>query len=309
MVRFTVRKAALAAAALVAVVSPARADQCCSPCGSADSACAPATRTVHVTECVPEYYQAKRTVHRTTYRHERYQAFRCQMVPEVREQTVTTYNRVCEMRPEVRRVCVSVPAVEERVVMRPHYTSQTVTTMVSRTVDRGHWECREVYSHRRAMRNRIGRLCGRYDDCCNPCPAPTKTVKCWVACPVTECVPVTTCRRVCEMRPTVVRVNTCRQEVREVAVNVAHWQCVPVQRVVRCTVLVPRMVPYEAVRCVPVCTAHEEVVTLCRMVTRVVARQIPCDLGSDCCAVACCGTGKVKSGLFSRRSRGHACCD
>jgi hypothetical protein len=192
--------------------------------------------------------------------------------------------------------------------MRPHWTYQHVTTMTTRRVDRGHFECREVYSHRRAFKNRVGRLCGRYDDCCNPCPPPTRTAKVWVPCIVCEQVPVTTCRKVCEMRPTVVRVHTCRTEVREVPHQVTSWRCVPQHQVVKCTVMTTRMVPYEAVRHVAVCVPHVENVTLCRMVPRVVAEQVPCDGGAQVSCFSTCGSSQVKSRRGFRGHRGR-CCD
>jgi hypothetical protein len=239
---------------------------------------------------------------------EKYTAHRCQLVPEVRDQVVTTYKHVPEVRTVVRRVCVNVPAVEERTVMRPHWTTQQVVTYRTRCVDRGHYECREVYSHRAAMRNRMHRWRHRND--CDPCPPPpcTKTVKVWVPCMVTEQVPVVTCKRVCVMRPEVVRVTVCRQEVREEKVNVTYNRCVPVQQTVKCTVMVSRMVPYEATRCVTVCVPHEELVTCTRMVARTVARQVPVDTCAESC-FSVCGTNKDRHSRFGGRwFRGRDCC-
>src|SRR5262245_5631628 len=48
-------------------------DGCGNPCGG--------TRTIWVTECVPETYQARRTVYRTECRTENYTAYRCERVP------------------------------------------------------------------------------------------------------------------------------------------------------------------------------------------------------------------------------------
>ena len=41
---------------------------------------------------------------------------------------------------------------------RPHYSYVTETKMVTKCVDRGHWECREVYSHWKALCNKAGSL-------------------------------------------------------------------------------------------------------------------------------------------------------
>jgi hypothetical protein len=302
MFRFTVRKAALLSAVLAAVAGPARAeDGCCSP-----PPCAPAMRTIYVTECVPQTYTTTRTVYRTECRTEPYTAYRCESVPEVRERVVTTYQRVAECRPEVRRYCVSVPCCEERTVMKPCWSTVTETVMRTRCVDRGHYECREVPVHRVSLHRR------HHGDCCDPCPPPpcTRTVKVWVPCKVTECYPVTHCKRVCTMVPTVVKVNTCRQEWREQTVNVTHYRCVPVSHTVKYTCYTTRTVPYQATRTVSVCVPHQETVTCTRYVTRCVARQVPCD---TCETTLCCSApGRKHGGLlggFRRHGHGSGCCD
>jgi hypothetical protein len=315
MLRFTFRKAALLGAVLAATAAPARAEHGdCAPPPCAPAA--PQFRTVYVTECVPETYQTKRVVMVPQTRVEKYTAYRCESVPVVREQVYTAYKRVAEMQTQVRRVCVNVPTVEERTVMKPCWTTQTVTTFVTKCVDRGHYECREVYSHRAALRNRMHQHQHRHDCCPPPCPPPTKTVKVWVPCMVQIQCPVTRCQRVCTMVPTKVCVTVCRQEVREEKVNVCVWRCVPEQRTCRVTVMTTRTVPYEATRCVTVCVPTEQVVTCTRMVARCVARQVPvgpCDTG---CATLCCG-GKAKhgrggfGGRWFRGGRGHGgdgCC-
>jgi len=273
-----------------------------------------------VTECVPETYTAKRIVYTPQTRVEHYTAYRCESVPVVREHTVTVYNRVPVTEVQVRRVCVNVPAVEERTVMRPCWTTQTVTEMRCRWVDRGHYECREVYSHRAAMHNRLhkARRHGHHGDCCEPCPEPcpppTKTVKVWVPCKVQEQYPVTTCRRVCTMVPTVVRVNVCRQVWREERVNVCSWRCVPEQRVCRTTVMTTRTVPYQATRTVTVCVPTEQLVTCTRLVSRTVTRQVPVSPCEESCVTVCCNGGKhgARGRHFRGRGHGHrngGCCD
>src|SRR5262249_40571696 len=153
--------------------------------------------------------------------------YRCESVPVVREQVYTAYRRVPEMQTQVRRVCVNVPTVEERTVMKPCWTTQTVTTYTTKCVDRGHYECREVYSPRAAIGTRAHNHHPRNACSPPPCPTPTKTVKVWVPCMVQIQVPHTTCKRVCTMVPTKVCVTVCRQVVREETYNVCVWRCVP----------------------------------------------------------------------------------
>src|SRR5690348_15564229 len=62
--------------------------------------CAPATRTVCVTEWVPEQHVETRTVYKTECAQEAYTAYRTECVPEVRKRIVT----VNRMVPEVREV-------------------------------------------------------------------------------------------------------------------------------------------------------------------------------------------------------------
>jgi hypothetical protein len=104
-------------------------------------------------------------------------------------------------------------------------------------------------------------------------------------------------------------VNVCRQEVREVPVQVCTYRCVPEQRVCRYTCMTTQMVPYQATRCVTVCVPTEQLVTCTRLVTRTVACQVPCDSGNDCCVTACCV--KKQHGHRGRRGHGHRrsdCC-
>jgi hypothetical protein len=278
---------------------------CGAPCG---------TRTIYVTECVPETYTARRIVYRSECRTENYTAYRCETVPEVRERTVCVTRRVPVVRTECRRVCVTVPVCEERTVMKQTWTYQNVTTMQCRTVDRGHWECREVFCARKAMHNwfnGLGRGHGHRggDDCCNPCPQecqapPTRTVKVWVPCRVTEQVPVTCCKKVSVCTPCTVRVTVNRTEWREQQVQVCTYQCVTENRVERYTVCTTRQVPYQACRTVRVCVPCEETYTACRMVSRTVARQVA---DTSCCSSPCnpcCESGGRGHGLFNRGGHG-----
>jgi hypothetical protein len=282
---------------------------CGAPCG---------TRTVYVTECVPEYYTATRTVYRTECRTENYTYFKCVTVPECRERTVCCTRRVPCMQTVTKRVCVTVPVCEERTVMKPCWSYQNVTTYQCRTVDRGHWECREVPCRQglfgghggggglfggHGHRNRGGDCC----EPCPPCPPPTRTVKVWVPCRVTEQVPVTCCKKVCTMVPTTCRVTVNRTEWREQTCQVCTYQCVTENRVEKYTVCVTRQIPCQGTRTVRVCVPCQETYQACRMVSRCVARQIadtccssPCN---DCCPTDCCGSGRGH-GLFGGKFGG-----
>jgi hypothetical protein len=245
-----------------------------------------------VTEWVPEHVKTTRTAYRMEQRQEKYTAYRCEYFPEERTRTVTVHKMVPEVQNVVRTYCVSVPVVEERTVMQAHWTCRPVTKMVCKTVDNGHYECREVPCGP-TLRDRLRKLCGK--ECCDPCPR-TKIEKVWVSCPTVIQTPVTTMERVCEHRPVVVRVNTCRLEQRQENVQVTVHRCVAENRVEKFTVNVAKQVPYEAVRTVCVCVPYQEEVTVCRMVACVVEREVAVSTScGDCCAPSCCTTSCKKS--------------
>lgn len=304
MVRQSVRLALLVGTvAAWASASPARA----SDHHGSSGCCAPSTKTICVTECVPETYTAKRTVYRQEQRVEKYTAYKCETVQEQRERTVTCYKTVTEWVDQVRKVSVQVPVCEERTVMKPHYTYVNETKYITKCVDRGHYECREVYSHWKALSNSLHGLCASHDPCnpcCTPCP-PSNCVtrKVWVPCMVQEQCPVTCCRKVCEMRAEVVKVNTCRTECRDVVTKVCVTKCIPETRVEKYTVCKTISVPYEATRTVCVCVPCEETYTATRYVSRQVMREVPCQ---PACSTSCCGSGHSLfsgCGLF----RSHGC--
>jgi hypothetical protein len=303
MVRQSLRIALLVGTvAALGSAAPARAQCCDQPAPT--SCCQPATRTICVTECVPETYTTKRITYKTEQRIEKYTAYKCVPTTECRERVCTVYKQVPEWREECRKVCVKVPCCEERTVMKPCYHTVTETKMVTKCVDRGHYECREVYSPCKAFCNGLSGLCHRHNDCdpCNPPPCPPSncvTRKVWVPCMVQECCPVTCCRKVCEMRPEVIKVNTCRTEWREEKVKVCSYRCVPEQQVQKYTVCIMQQVPYEATRCVSVCVPCEETVTCTRMVAKTVLREVPCAPTTDCCSSPCCGSGHGGHRLFS----------
>jgi hypothetical protein len=301
--------------AAVAAAAPARA---CDHHASS-GCCSPATRTICVTECVPETYQCKRITYKIENRVEKYTAYKCCPTQECRERVCTVYKQVPEWREEVRKVCVKVPVCEERTVMRPHYTYVNETKMVTKCVDRGHWECREEYSHWKAFCNGVSGLCSSHrgcghgcgdpcaDTCCTPCP-PNNCVtrKVWVSCKVQEQCPVNCCRKVCEMRAEVCKVHTCRTEVREEKVKVCCYRCVAEQQTQKYTVCVNKMVAYEATRCCRVCVPCEETVTCTRMVAKTVTREVACTPSTTCCD-PCCDRGHCFSNLFRNCNLFHGC--
>lgn len=329
MSRQIVRMALLAGAFAVAATSAARAGHdcgsshvvadCCSPCAPA----APQYCTVTVNEWVPETYQTTRTVYRTEQRVETYTAYRTESVPEVRTRTFTVSRMVPETRTETRTVSVCVPTVEERTVMQSHVVCRPVTTMVSRCVDRGHWECREVPCDTGCgHKSRWGGLfrkkgcceascCASSCDAC--CPPPMKTVRVWVPNMVTEQVPCTRIERVCEQRPVVVRCTVNRYEQRQESYQVTTCRCVSEQRTENYTVHTCRTVPYQATRTVCVSVPHQEAVTCTRMVCRPVQKTVTvsacCDSGCDhgCHAHKC--KGSRWSGLRWRHGSSCGGCD
>jgi hypothetical protein len=309
------RLACLVGVVAAAAAVPARADHppaaAAAPHAAAAPApaaapCAPATRKIQCVEYVPENYTTTRTCYRYECRQEKCTAYRCEYVPETRTKTVCCVRYVPEVCTEVRTVCEMVRTCEERTVMKPCWTTVQETCMVTRKVDRGHWECREEEAHG------IHALCHRIrhrHDCCPPCP-PTRTRKCWVPCWVCEQVPVTRCKKVCTMVPHKCMVNVCRPVTRQVTCQVTRCKCVTEQKVVTYTCCVARQVPYETCRTVRVCVPYQETVTCCRMVPRCVTREVPCCV-AECCTPCCCEAPRChRRHSFTHRHRGgcDSCC-
>lgn len=276
---------ALLLGALTAVVTPlARADS------AAPAPAAPAMRTIQVVECVEEKFQVKRTCYRLENRTETVDGFRCECVPEVQERVCTVVKKIPCVTTVVKKICVKVPCCEERIVMKPCYKTVTETCMVKKCVSKGHHECRSEC----VPLNFLDKLCGRKADCClDPCDCcPTgkcRTRKVWVDCPQYIDCPVTKCRKVCEMVPTKCVVRTCRTEVREEPCQVCTYKCVEEKIVQKCTVYVSRKVACKITRCCQVCVPYEETVTCCRLVPRVVNKQVA-DCCPPCCCTPCCRT-------------------
>lgn len=275
--------------AISAAASVARAqDGCQNPTG-------PTTRTIKVTECVPETYQEKRTCYRVECREEQYDAVRYEPYCEVRERTCTVTKRIPEYHTETIQVPCKVMSCEDRVVMKSCYEYRTVTCMQKKCVSRGHWECREVCKEP-----------GCFKKMCDPCACPrTVCKKCWVSCPEYIDCPVTKCVKVCVQHPVVCKVNVCHTVMKERQVQRCTYRCVQEQHVEKYTVQLCKQVPVKATRMVRVCVPYEETVTCCRMVAREREVQVQ-DCG--CCCTSCCCPCRCDNCCNGCRSR-HSCCN
>jgi hypothetical protein len=302
MVCQPVRIALLLGAITAVTVSSARADSCAPACTT------PCTRTIQVTECVPETYKVKRTVYKMECKTEEVDGFRCERVPEVRERTVCCIKKVPVMKVEVRKVCKNVMECEERTVMKTCYQNVQETCMKKVLVKKGHYVCETVCEE--VKKGFLASLCHKPDPCnpCPPCPEmKVVTRKKWVDCPEYKECPVTVCKKVCVQVPEKVKVNVCKQVWTEEKVNVCTYQCVEEKRVEKYTVCVERKVPCKVTRTVRVCVPHEEEVTCTRMVARTVCREVPV----TCCPTTnCCDSpAPERRGLFHRRSRSAESCN
>lgn len=318
MVRQPVRFALLLGALTAVAVAPARAD---------DKGCTTGThvRTIKVTECVPETYKVKRTVYKTECKTEEYDTFKCEWVPEVRENVVTVCKKVPEYSMQTRKVCKNVTEWEERTVMKKCYKNVQETVMKKKLKCLGHWECETVCktNHLAKLHNCFKKCC---NDPCDPCASnncarepETRQVqrKKWVYCPEYECCPVTVCKKVCVEVPTTCKVPVCKQVWSEEQVKVCTYKTVEEKQVQKCTVNVLKKTPVKATRTVRVCVPTEEWVTCTRMVSRCVERQVACapacttSCTTTCntnCAPACNDScGRPRFSLFNHGCRDNGC--
>lgn len=331
MVRQPVRFALLLGAISAMAVSTARANHGSSSacCNAPAPACsAPCTRTIQVTECVPETYTVKRTAYKVECRTEEYDTFRCENVWEERERTVTCYKRVPVTTWETRKVCKHVTTYEDRMVTRTTYKTVQETVMQKRLVRLGHWENYEVTrpDFLGGLRGAFSGLgCGHHgcgnscdpcaSSCNNSCAPACRTVcrKKWVYCPQYECCPVTVCKKVACCEQVCCKVAVCKPVWCEEKVQVCRYQCVPETRCEKYKVCVTRKVPCKATRTVRVCVPYEECVTCTRMVRRTVCKEVPVnDCCNNACGNSCCGFGfdfggRLR-GLLSKPGKG-GCCD
>lgn len=246
--------------------------------GSAPASAPASCGTIRVCEMVPVHEVVDRITYKTEQRVENYTVYKTEYVQEQKTATYTTYRHETYTVMEPRTVCVKVPVIEERVEMVSKLVRKQVTEMRTKTVDQGHWECREVPKL-------LGNL---FKDPCDPCPA-TRIKKVWVPCKVTVCEPVTTCKWVRECVPVCKKVCTYRTETRTEMVPVCKTRCVPEVKTCTYTVCKPVCKPVVCTRTVNVCVPVTEKVTVCKMVPRWVEKPAPATTDA-CCnpCVPCC---------------------
>ncbi len=266
--------------------------------------CAPKTCTVWVNEYVQEQVPCTRTVYTKECKTETYTAYKTECVPEVRTRNVTTYKTVCETVNETRTVCVNVPCVEERTVMKSCTVCKPVTHVEKKCEDHGHYECKEVPCGPSFCES-LKKHFAHKKDCCDPCateccePVKTKTVKVWVPCPVWVEKCCTKMERVTECHAEVIKVTVCKKEYKTECVPVTRTRCIPECHTETCTVNVSRCVPYQATRQVTVCVPHTETVMVCRTVCKKVAKEVPVvESCCDSCAPVCDTCGPKKHSFF-----------
>jgi hypothetical protein len=300
----SVRALLLAGLTLAATALPARAGCDCGAPAPAGDCCAPAPcyKTITVTEWVPEQYEACRTVYKTECHQEKYTAYRTECVSETRTRKYCVTRQVPEYRDECRTVYVSVPCTETRTIYKTVVSYKTVTDIVRKCVDQGHYECREECvppSCFAKLRHRCKGGCGE------PCPT-IKTVKVWVPCIVTIETPVCRTVPVCTTVPECVQVTVCKLVPKTETYKVCTYRCVTEEKCETYCVQVPRCVPYEACRTVTRCVPCVEKYTACRLVARCVQKQVPVEpcCESSCCEPSCCEPAccerKHKHGFFGR---------
>jgi hypothetical protein len=287
------------------------------PAHDACAPAAPAYKTICVTEWVPENYTATRTVYKRECVPEKYTAYRTECVAETKTRTVTCYRRVTEEVEELRTVCVCQKVQEERTVMKQVVTCVPVTTMVCKTVDKGHYECREVPCGPSFSERARGFLakCRRHNDCgceancgCETeCAAPrTKSVQVWVPCKETIQVPCTRMERRVTCVPEKVCVTVNKMVPTQQKVKVCRTRCIPETKTETYTCMVPKQVACEATRMVTRCVPVTETYTACRMVAKQVQKQVlVCPAPSPCeTTCGCEEQGRLRGMLHRLHERG-----
>lgn len=279
------------------------------PAGDCGNPCAPAYRTVCVTEWVPERVQCERTVMKYETRQEKYTAFRCECVAEKKMVTRCVTERVPVTKTVT--VCEKVPCCEERTIMQTRTCCKPVCKTVRKCVDKGHYECKcveckpgfleRMHSHKK--KDCCADSCGN-SNCCEQQACPKyKTEKVWVPCPVWEEHQVTCMQKVTECVPVKCMVKTCKTVQVQKQITVCECRTKQVCEEVTCNVM--KKVPYEATRCVKVCVPCKEMVTECRMVKKTVMKQVPCAPAP--CAEECCPS--KKHGFFGGHGhKSNDCC-
>lgn len=298
-------------------------------CGDGCGGCGPTMRTIQVVECVPETYLVKRTGYKRVCREECYTAYKCVTEPVCKTRTYTVMVRKPVCKDVVKTVYDRVPVQVQKTVMRPHWETQTVTVMKSRRVDRGHYVYSEVPAPFKTLCNRLQWRMDSFghNSCCNPCdpccsskpcpPAPaTRCVKKWCSNWVTECYPVTCCKKVCVMRPETICCTEYKCVPRQITCKVTEYVCEPKVCTENYTCCVTKRIPYQCKRQVWTCVPYEYTETCTRYVQRTVCKQVPChntcgsSCGSSCCEAdcsPCCGSRHSLFGGFNLLSRFRGC--
>jgi hypothetical protein len=155
----------------------------------------------------------------------------CAPAPATKLVTVTEYKKVPVEKMVTVREVKSVPVKETREITT--YSTKKVTEQVpvTKCVDKGHFECREVVVGQRSHRvpvttqDACGNCVTRCERVCEPV---VRTQKVWVPNVVKESgtATVTRCVKVPEKKT--VEVTTCKKVVTEKQVKVCAYECVPV---------------------------------------------------------------------------------
>jgi hypothetical protein len=236
---------------------------------------------------------------------------------------VTHYTKKAVYKDVCKTVYEKVPFCEEKTVMKPCWKTVQVTEMRTKKVDKGCWTYEEVPAHFKAFCQRLGGGFGGHGhknscDPCAPCvpackPTPTRCVKKWCSNWVTECYPVTCCKKVCEMVPTVCKVTSYKCVPKQVTCKVCEWVCEPCTKTETYTCYETKQVPFTCTRNVVQCVPVEEWVTCTKLVAKTVYREVP--ISNACCnngPYTCCSSGGHKlfsnfRGLFHRNNCGSSC--
>ncbi len=307
MVCQPVRIALLLGAITAVAVSPARAQSQPTP----PPAAAAPTRTIQVTEMVPEQCTKKVVTYQRVCKTEQYQACKWVCTTECRERTCCVVKYVPVMTTVQKKVCKTVTVNEKRIVNKTCYKNVSETVQQKRLVELGHWECKErpallgsLFTHGGGCGTGCATGCntGCATGCntgCNTC-ARTVSHKVWVYCPKYDCCPVQVCKRVCYTQPVEVCVPVCKRVEECVTCQVCTHKLVREQVTHKYNVPVLKKVAYTATRTVSCCQPVETTVNYTQMVPRCVTREVPCNTCDTCCA--------PRSGLFSGLFRTNGSC-
>lgn len=245
--------------------------------GSCDP-CAPATKTIKVTEYVPTQVEETRTVYKQVSTVEKYKAYKTECVEEKKTRTVCTTKLVSSVEDRTVTEYTCVPTVEDRIVTKKVVTCVPVTVMVSKIEDHGHYECREEICGPSLFTKAKKHFHHNECECaCEPEPVRVKTKKVWV--PEKVCVqkPVTKIEKKveCVQEKCQVTVNKMVPTTKTIKVTV----CKPVTETKEetYTVLVPKKVEYEATRTVCKLEPVTEKVTVCKLVPHTVEKVVSAD--------------------------------